>query len=301
MSGLFSVGREGKGKLEILDGGHVTSGQTEVGEFVGSQGAVVVDGANSKWTIANGATIGSAAVGTLQVSNGGEVAVDQLNIAGSGVLTGDGTITASAAVQVSGRVEPGLSTGTLAAGMLTINGEYTQQSAATLEIEIGGTGPSQFDRLLVNGLADLGGTLQVKLINLGSGLFAPQAGDSFPFFTGGFTSTFDNFDLPALASGLEWQLNPGNATIFLNVVDETNADVDNDGDVDGNDFLMIQRTDQSLIPLWESQYGNVSPVGAFAQNLQQSEIRQAVPEPDNLFLLVTGAVLFSCMRRSAGS
>lgn len=54
-------------------------------------------------------------------------------------------------------------------------------------------------------------------------------------------------------------------------------DANGDGRVDAEDFLILQRTDPSLIPLWESSYP--SPiVGAVA----------AVPEPGSLCLLLVG-------------
>ncbi|TWU21355.1 LamG domain-containing protein [Bythopirellula polymerisocia] len=58
------------------------------------------------------------------------------------------------------------------------------------------------------------------------------------------------------------------------------ADVDHDGDVDGADFLEIQRTDPSLIGLWQSQYGAGPLVSA-----------SAVPEPGTCLLLACSALL----------
>jgi len=54
------------------------------------------------------------------------------------------------------------------------------------------------------------------------------------------------------------------------------VDLDDDGDVDGADFLAIQRTDPSLIPEWESQYGSGSV------NLAATT---AVPEPTTFVLV----------------
>ena len=56
------------------------------------------------------------------------------------------------------------------------------------------------------------------------------------------------------------------------------ADVDHDGDVDGSDFLIIQRTDPSLIPQWASEFGGGAPPLVSAV--------QAVPEPGTSFLLL---------------
>ena len=73
------------------------------------------------------------------------------------------------------------------------------------------------------------------------------------------------------------------------------GDFDEDGDVDGNDFLVWQRggSPNPLSPadlaLWREQYGMSPSVVAAAQ---------AVPEPHSLLLvLLTNAMLFSCGRR----
>ena len=66
------------------------------------------------------------------------------------------------------------------------------------------------------------------------------------------------------------------------------ADVDTDGDVDGADFLMIQRTNPALIPQWELEYGATTPLSA----------SQAVPEPaTGCLLALSGAILISCCRK----
>ena len=115
-----------------------------------------------------------------------------------------------------------------------------------LEIELGGEQFGQFDRVEVAGVAHLGGTLRVELVDLGAGLFAPQLGDQFPILAaqGGTAGMFSSLELPALAPGLMWSLTPGAVTSFLSVIDaatQPNADFNNDGTVDGADFLAWQR------------------------------------------------------------
>ncbi len=67
------------------------------------------------------------------------------------------------------------------------------------------------------------------------------------------------------------------------------ADLDADGDVDGADFLAIQRSEPDLISAWASQYGLSAPVRVDAQ---------AVPEPwtGELFLLAAMLILAGPLR-----
>ncbi|WP_321786382.1 autotransporter domain-containing protein [Paraburkholderia sp. J94] len=129
---------------------------TYAGTFTGS-GAIVKQGSGS--LILNGNS--SAFTGTTEVSAGllevgdidnatavlgGDASVDA-----SGTLRGHGTVAGN--VTNDGTVEPGGSIGTL-----TIGGNYTQASSATLAIEVSPTAASQ---LAVNGKATLNGVLAI--------------------------------------------------------------------------------------------------------------------------------------------
>jgi outer membrane autotransporter protein len=83
----------------------------------------------------------------------------------------------------SGIVNPGDSPGTL-----TVGGNYTQNAAGTLRIEIAGLAASQHDLLAVNGHAGLAGTLQL----VGLGGFTLHVGDQLTFLTanGGVSGSF---------------------------------------------------------------------------------------------------------------
>jgi hypothetical protein len=74
-------------------------------------------------------------------------------------------------IRSSGTAAPGESPGTL-----TLEGDYVQEPEGTLEIELGGRVPdSEHDVLVVTGIATLGGTLELHLIDG----FVPQIGDNF--------------------------------------------------------------------------------------------------------------------------
>ena len=130
-----------------------------------------------------------------------------------------------------------------ALGQLHVNGDLTLDGGA-LEIEIGSDLVDQFDYLLVEGAAQLGGTLRVELVDLGAGKFAPQLGDQFPILVASraITGAFTSFEFPELSAGLSWSLATNATTAILSVVDAShpNADFNGDGAVDGADFLRWQ-------------------------------------------------------------
>ncbi len=102
---------------------------------------------------------------------GGTLGASDLVVLRRGILSGWGTIKArvvnSAVLRVGGNQ---------AAGILTINGDYSQTSNGTLVAKIGGPNPgSDYDRLEVAGQASFDGTLQVDLVNN----FLPDSGDEF--------------------------------------------------------------------------------------------------------------------------
>src|SRR5262249_36111840 len=108
---------------------------------------------------------------------------------GAGVtLTGNFTVTGD--VIIDGVLNPGHSP-----GVVTINGNFVQDPTGVLEIQIGGTDPSQYDRLIVNGTMTLGGTLNVTFLNG----FVPTVGETFQFLVADGTSgSFDRINMPGL-------------------------------------------------------------------------------------------------------
>ena len=200
-----------------------------------------------------------------------------------GTLGGEGTLD-HLTVRDGGTVAPGSSI-----GALQVENSFTMEDGATLSIEIGGTGIGQFDQLLVDGVAQLDGTLEVNLVNS----YVPQVGHSISFLAaqGGAGGTFDTFDLPDLGSNLEWQLNPGGVSVFLLVKSTLTGDFDTDGDADALDFLKWQRGEStnpssaSDLADWEANYGTLAtPPAASA----------AVPEPANN-LLMLAAIQILCL------
>ena len=96
---------------------------------------------------------------------------------------------------MDGLAAPGMPVGTL-----SVDGKYTMEEAGTLEIELGGSGPMDYDRIVVSRPAQLGGTLYVKLV----GGFKPAVRDRFDIITagGGIRGDFLNFAMP---EGYGWR------------------------------------------------------------------------------------------------
>ena len=139
--------------------------QTTTGTTVVNVSDLTLEGGGSSVTNAGNVTVESG--GTLAVTTDydqtagsttllyGTFSGVNLNIEG-GALAGTGMINAN--VTNGGQVIPG---GTGAAGLLTINGNYTQTAAGSLDVDLGGTtAGSQYDQLAVSGTASLGGTAQ---------------------------------------------------------------------------------------------------------------------------------------------
>jgi len=156
--------------------------------------------------------------GTIDINNalntgGGTVSVLAGVVAGSGQIVGN-------LENISGTVSPGNSPGTL-----TVVGNYTQESAGTLAIELAGLVPGDdYDQLEVTGnLAIHGGTLEVSLI----GEFQPSAGDVFDILD--FSSTsgvgFDLVSLPPLDQGFAWDTSGllASGTLSISAVPEPSS------------------------------------------------------------------------------
>ena len=157
--------------------------------------------------------------------------------------------------------------------------------------------------------AILSGNLEVSLEES----FTPVAGDQFDLITstGLISNSFDIVTLPTLTANVEWNIVQTDSLFRLEVISgDIDADFDQNGDVDGTDFLSLQRSlgtssgasrsqgdadldgdvDQVDLDLWESNFG---------QNLVSPSI-SSVPEPATLSVLTLGMLLLPRrIRRSA--
>jgi hypothetical protein len=135
---------------------------------------------------------------------------DTLTLGSDDSLVGSGTLSAS--LVNGGTVSPGNST-----GIITIDGDYTQEAGGTLVIELGGTSPGTgYDQLVVTGTATMGGTLDVSLLPE----FTPEIGQVFYIIThnvGNFD--FDTVNLQTLPGGLKLEIAYSDPDVTLTVVE----------------------------------------------------------------------------------
>lgn len=103
------------------------------------------------------------------------------------------------------------------------------------------------------------------------------------------TNGFDSFRIgsPSGISSSEGVAFDNVSLKLLDVMTGGGTDADNDGDVDGADFLALQRDDPSLIAQWQTDYPVSAPLSA-----------SAIPEPTSIAMLIfASAGLLTSRRR----
>jgi len=171
-------------------------------------GSLVLSGVN-RYT---GAT--TVSNGTLLVNSPGSLAAGSAAIVKSGaVLGGDGVINGPVTLNSGGTLVAGtnnLNAGTNGSvGMLTINNQLTLDAGSTNFMRVSKTGGLPVCDLVtgLTGTLTYAGTLVISDITSDGTLLA--AGDSFTLFTkatGAYAGGFSTVLLPALASGLSWDV-----------------------------------------------------------------------------------------------
>ncbi|MEO6742479.1 MAG: ice-binding family protein [Chthoniobacteraceae bacterium] len=214
----------------------VTSGMFNVPSGIAyiNGGQVITPGDLSKNGAGTLVTNTAIQVGGIANINQGGLIVDgtlkaqQVNVMPNGLLGGTGTITSN--VENSGIVAPGgiplgicsitpvnasgdlclLPPNSNVPGTLTIQGNYTQASAGTLQIDV--ASPANFDRLIVSGTAQISGTLDIR--NAGGNPL--QFGELIPFLqAGNIVGKFEQILMPNCDQFRGRFLNTGTSGILL--------------------------------------------------------------------------------------
>ena len=143
-------------------------------------------------TITTGATNTSSNFVTVNngvlVNNGG-IVTPYLTVSSGGGFTGVGTLSGN--LTNNGTLTPGNAGSS--SGTLTVNGNFTQSAGGVFLLQA--SSGNQYNKLLVNGTVNLGGTLVVSALNG----YLPQFGDKYTFLTstGAISGTFSSIEAPA--------------------------------------------------------------------------------------------------------
>ena len=200
---------------------------------------------------------------TLEPATGGlENGIVELNTS----ISGTGTVT---------------NTATLATGLGASLGNLNFDSSGALDFDIT---PNSAGQLIVGGTATLDGSVNVDFLD-----GATPTGD-VTLLTSSSPIVLPN-GLPSLsvtgASGLSLALSGDSMSLLLSSGSNP-VDADGSGFIDGDDFLILQRTNPSLIPDWNTQYGQAA--------LAASASATAVPEPTALALTLVSLCGLAMLR-----
>ncbi|HJQ81360.1 MAG TPA: hypothetical protein VJ828_15470, partial [Lacipirellulaceae bacterium] len=174
--------------------------------------------------------------------------------------------------------------------------QFVQTASGTFQVDLEGTDVSQYDRLQVDGQAQLAGALELVL----DGGYVPASGDTLNIVSaaGGIAGTFANVIQPVgMPAGLIFDVIYNPTLVQLTVVPGMNlpGDYNLDGTVDAADYVVWRKTDgtQGGYNAWRANYGRSAAAAAAppAANI-------AVPEANCLLLLSIAIALLSGQART---
>jgi hypothetical protein len=251
--------------------------------------------------------------GNLQLQNNNVIVEAGAAFSGTGALIVDepshAVLENGATVNVllvnEGAIRPGNSEGI---GTATVK-DYVQTNTGELFIELTGTLPNAYDRILASQTVQLDGVLNLDI----DGVFVPALGNTFDIISSVFgrSGTFDYVDVSGMPAGLAFHVDYLANAVRLTVVNKPifSADFDDDGDVDPTDLAIWRGafnlnqlgdadgdndSDGADLLLWQQQLGSAPTVAVANTNAA------AVPEPANLASFGLVALLGLLRKREGG-
>jgi len=225
---------------------------------------------NAGATFSGGGTLVNVASRTLTLADGADVDV---------VLQNDGTLVL------------GTSAGQ------TLGLAFQQTEDGVWEVDLGGTGPNDFDRMNLTGAASLDGTLDLALI----GGYVPDFGDTLIILsaTGGVTGTIASVQQPLnMPAGLKFDVIYSPTLVQLMVVPRLLGDYNLNGVVDAADYTVWRDTLGAMVTafsgadgdgsgtigkddydIWKANFGDTAGSGS-------GQAAGAAPEPTCLILVL---------------
>jgi hypothetical protein len=180
--------------------------------------------------------------------------------------------------------------------------DYVQTSTGELFVELIGTLPNQYDRLLVSQTAQIDGYLNIDIDEVSPGVpFNPALGTTFDIISTAFgvTGTFDTIDYSGLPAGKTFAITylPNAVRLTTVVKPEYAADFDDDGDVDATDYL-IWTNAYALNQLGDATGDNISDAADYTVwrdtlGSGPSLPAVAVPEPVSIAQVVVGFLIIA--------
>jgi hypothetical protein len=233
-SGYYQTSRPGGA---INNAGTFTNSGTiyiydPAGTIINNSGTLVIAGVLEDWsTVQSTGTLNVASTGFL--ANSGNLTASQLSV--GGMLTNNGILTMTignplsvlAGGTLSGHgtvfgnvVNGGTLTSLYPTGIFTINGNYTQLSSGIYLVGLGGPFAGiGYNQLVVTGMATLGGTLDILLVDINA---LNHSGISFLILTAGdLQGTFSQINLQGCSYSCTAQLAYGPNSVFLTVTQQT--------------------------------------------------------------------------------
>jgi Dockerin type I domain len=218
---------------------------------------------------------------------------------GGGTSVVNSTVTGLHALQVGGA-----STGNLqiqSTGTVHLGAGYVQLANGSLSLELNAS--TLGHPIIQANDAELNGSLSVQLA---SG-YSPAVGNVFGILdtSGNVQGEFNTVVLPALASGLAWDLVYNTSSVALRVL--LQGDYNRDNRVDAADYVVWRRTFNQTVPNGEGADGNYDGVingldysvwrANFGATVGTGTSTTSVPEPAGTIMFVASAMSATLWRR----